>query len=406
MSETSENDIQHGPDVLESSSFGVNGNDLTTAAASQRVDNRIRHATHIVETRPAHNSEVETDGAGCKPRLHPDKKNHHHPAALPKPTSGVTVRNPYGKKSSSLLPMSTKSLFPNPLDLEGHPSDIESTPNDNSTSTDHNGAKEKDSTDGSVSQLASLSGHNHVLKVVDTTDGRNNVPKQEQSQPMSNLLQPWQRLPSQNLSFGSAEILSISECVQHSPLYFAQKVSIRCTGRLEQVVYGYPPIGKMEKSPVPLLSICLSDPLFPFYPQNSIPSPKRSSFPTTTPPQLWVIFRTPEYTGRIHKFNMGDLVTVLGELILWKTLTVDHHHQYVVQARLVIPVPPTSNLSLQWEALLVRRRFLIETRSIDKNNTNNQTTTSLQPGCGPPPYTGGRSTCEDPSITIGKNKTS
>jgi hypothetical protein len=42
----------------------------------------------------------------------------------------------------------------------------------------------------------------------------------------------WQRLPSQNLSFGSSEILTVDECITHATLY--QGRSIRTTGLLQQ----------------------------------------------------------------------------------------------------------------------------------------------------------------------------
>jgi hypothetical protein len=42
----------------------------------------------------------------------------------------------------------------------------------------------------------------------------------------------WQRLPSQNLSFGSSEILTVDECITHATLY--QGRSIKTTGLLQQ----------------------------------------------------------------------------------------------------------------------------------------------------------------------------
>lgn len=42
----------------------------------------------------------------------------------------------------------------------------------------------------------------------------------------------WERLPSKNLSFGSAEILTVDECVRHSALY--QGRAVRVTGQLHQ----------------------------------------------------------------------------------------------------------------------------------------------------------------------------
>jgi hypothetical protein len=42
----------------------------------------------------------------------------------------------------------------------------------------------------------------------------------------------WERLPSRNVSFGSAEILTVTECIQHAALY--QNRAIRVTGLLHQ----------------------------------------------------------------------------------------------------------------------------------------------------------------------------
>ena len=38
----------------------------------------------------------------------------------------------------------------------------------------------------------------------------------------------WERLPSRNVSFGSAEILTVTECIEHAPLY--ENRSVRVTG--------------------------------------------------------------------------------------------------------------------------------------------------------------------------------
>ncbi|OEU14795.1 hypothetical protein FRACYDRAFT_241349 [Fragilariopsis cylindrus CCMP1102] len=43
----------------------------------------------------------------------------------------------------------------------------------------------------------------------------------------------WERLPSRTISFGAAEILTVTECIQHSKLYYDQNCSIRVTGLLQ-----------------------------------------------------------------------------------------------------------------------------------------------------------------------------
>jgi len=59
------------------------------------------------------------------------------------------------------------------------------------------------------------------------------VPKQASTK--SGDLAYWERLPSRNLSFGSAEILTVTECIQHARLY--QDRSVRVTGLLHHRCY-------------------------------------------------------------------------------------------------------------------------------------------------------------------------
>jgi hypothetical protein len=189
---------------------------------------------------------------------------------------------------------------------------------------------------------------------------------------MSISLQPWQRLPSQSLSFGSAEILSVTECVQHAALYHQHGRSMRCTGAIQESLPDYPTVGKVASCPPPCLSVRLSDPLHGLLSGSSRNVNARA---TTEPsPQLWIVFRTPEQTGTVRTTRLGSAVTVLGEPLPLES------GDWALQVRLCLPVPPTANLALQWQALLLRRRHLIAT------TTTSEPDAVLWAGCGPPPY--------------------
>jgi len=188
------------------------------------------------------------------------------------------------------------------------------------------------------------------------------------SGPISVSLPPWQRLPSQNLSFGAAEILSVTECLQHAKLYHMHGRSIRCTGVIQEVLT-HPPKkdGLVQNSPC--LSVCLSDPLY-----HQHPSAKDNGA------SLWALFMTPEQTAVIRKTGVGCPVTVLGEPV---ESSFTPPGSWALRVRLCLPVAPTTNLALQWEALLLRRRHLQSTLRSTEVAAQGDVPRA---GCGPPPY--------------------
>ena len=260
------------------------------------------------------------------------------------------IRNPYGKKAPSIPPISTKPLFGAPT-VDANTTATEIIPT-HANSNDRLSSALEPSTTSEESGLSGLEATKH-------------------NGPMSISLQPWERLPSQNLSFGSAEILSIAECVEHAKLYHQQGMSVRCTGILQEVAEDNPLVGGREY-PNACLWVRLSDPLHAF---------GQTLGKTMRPPELWVLFVTPEFTGLIRKTRVGDPVTVLGELV-----TPTASHEFCLRARLWIPVAPTTNLALQREALLMRRRFLLSNSTFASMARPEEKDAVLRPGCGPPPY--------------------
>jgi hypothetical protein len=71
----------------------------------------------------------------------------------------------------------------------------------------------------------------------------------------------WQRLPSRNLSFQSAEILTVTECLQHTNLSSYLDRSVRLTGSiLERFVHSNSD-NAMNNTDTNMVSLVLSDPL-------------------------------------------------------------------------------------------------------------------------------------------------
>lgn len=291
-----------------------------------------------------------------------------------------TIRNPYQKRPSLLPPISTKPIYgisaaaQAPAKNSSHVAAALSLKAPPSTTT---------TTAAAATSPPLPDTNQHTL------DNTNN-PQQSTNDTLSTSayqgavsisLPPWQRLPSRNLSFGSAEILSVTECVRFAAALY-QGRSIRCTGVLKQVVMGqqegtnaHDPILSCL-SPPPFLAVRLSDPLHRYNDRN-----------TKEPngPQLWVIFPTSDATAAIHATPVGSAVTVLGEPV---PLKHSSHGGWGLCARLSLTVAPTTNLALEWQALQLRRRYLLSNSVVcnQQQERNNEHKEVLQAGCGPPPY--------------------
>jgi hypothetical protein len=95
--------------------------------------------------------------------------------------------------------------------------------------------------------------------------------------PMSVSLPLWKRLPSKSISFGSSEILTVSELCQHALLYYKATHSIRTTGVLRQKIY-YPVDGTNDDSGE--VSLLLEDPLVRFSASSNTRSVQKGLPPT------------------------------------------------------------------------------------------------------------------------------
>lgn len=272
----------------------------------------------------------------------------------PLPKKSRVMHNPYGKKASKPLPISQKPLY----------GETASSLTVSSSNLVETGQANKEGGDCSSTSRGFVD-----------PDAESKTPMEPpqtplyQGGPMSISLQPWQRLPSQTLSFGSAEILSVSECVQHAALYHQHGCSIRCTGAIQESLPDHPATGRIASCPPPCLSVRLSDPL-----HGVLSNSTSQAAATGDSPQLWIVFRTPEQTGTVRATRSGSTVTVLGEPLPLES------GDWALQVRLCLPVPPTANLALQWQALLLRRRHLLATTTPEPDAV-------LRAGCGPPPYT-------------------
>ena len=283
------------------------------------------------------------------------------PPAAKKPR---IIRNPYEKKTSSAPPISNQPLYGLSNSIPAAPSVSSET-----TKLDTASLHAVDRTATAVttnSALMSTSNAGIPSSQSENTANSSENPSMTYSGPMSISLQPWQRLPSQNLSFGSAEILSVTECVQHAKLYHSHGRSIRCTGIIQQVVT-HPTTDKIQNSPC--LSVRLSDPLCHHHHLNT----------TDKAASLWVVFMTPEQTAVIRTTGVGCPVTVLGEPFEYSSPPC-----WALRVRFCLSVASTTNLALQWEALLLRRRHLQSTTRSTKVEVQRN---MPRPGCGPPPYT-------------------
>lgn len=333
-------------------------------------------------------------------------------AAAPPVAKKPRIRNPYGKKSSALPPISQKPLYGldprsnNKTNHDHHGRFIDGTTR---TSSSLSGESEEDNnsaaarlatdsiaqydTDGSLAKVV----ENNAISTSPTTTTTSTARTTTSagpcySEPLSISLQPWQRLPTQSLSFGSAEILSISECLEHAQLYHQHGRSIRCTGIVEKIVSSLP--GRVVRAAPPCLSICLSDPLAKIHNQKSggtamTNSDNGNDSKPSSLPLFWAVFITPEQTGVIHSTAVGSLITVIGDVIPIELSSSMRgavassasalQRKWALRVRLCIPVAPTTNLALQREALLLRRRHLLSTAAPANGGV-------LKAGCGPPPY--------------------
>ena len=224
------------------------------------------------------------------------------------------------------------------------------------------------------------------------------------------------RLPSQNVSFGSAEILTVSELQKHAHLYVNRSVRItgvvlhrhvandgnvclvlndpslqkstakapprsilktpgggikrRLSGSVPRFVTRKRPLSSLKKPPPPP-------------PVNAI-----DSIVTSLMEQSSVLAYAVSKQMPVNDVAVGDLVMIIGEV---KTAPVDAVQSIIekwnektmttnsfLYARILRNVNGT-DMRLHDEALRMRRLHLLETCASEEGET-------LRPGCGPPPY--------------------
>jgi hypothetical protein len=193
----------------------------------------------------------------------------------------------------------------------------------------------------------------------------------------------WTRLPSNTITFGAAEILTVPECCQHASLYHEKQV--RVTGILRQRTASeegeitlelIDPLGQSKPSRVPPAT------------RNTTPThrspwlrPKRRSVglgglkrPVVKPAVPCVrALANPRHVARLETLVQGTLVMVMGQLVFEGT-------RFILEARLVQSVR-NSDMTLYVNSLKARRRLIHRQRKQQQEESS-----LLLLGCGPPPY--------------------
>lgn len=233
-----------------------------------------------------------------------------------------------------------------------------------------------------------------------------------------------ERLPSRNVSFGSAEILTVSELRKHVSHYVDQ--SVRITGFVLHrhvandgnvcLVLKDPSIQQRQPKAPPKsilktpgtaagikrrLSV-ESTPRFVMTrkrPHSSLKKPPPPSNPiesmvTSLINQQTVFIYAVSKQMPVNDASVGDLVMIIGEVKItpvpamedileqWNAKT-DITNSFVY-ARILRNVNGT-DMRLHDEALRMRRKYLMQS-SAQPTNEAGVSTRALRPGCGPPPY--------------------
>jgi hypothetical protein len=126
----------------------------------------------------------------------------------------------------------------------------------------------------------------------------------------------WQRLPSRNLSFQSAEILTVTECLQHTNLSVYADRSVRVTGSiLERLVHSNSD-NAVNNTDTNMVSLVLSDPLAALPPSRNALRRRSTSLGgntntvTTTANRRVSFPKTPTALNKIqHPGSSGNTLT-------------------------------------------------------------------------------------------------
>lgn len=210
----------------------------------------------------------------------------------------------------------------------------------------------------------------------------------------------WQRLPSQNLSFGSSEILTVGECITHSTLY--QGRCIRTTGILQTrncdgeagtvVLELSDPVAKPERScsttktplkrPLQVRPKTMQKP--GFIRKRKRPwfhgAPKLKSAAPAAPSKRLKVLVGVEHSC-LDELSVGSTVVMVIGTIL---------QNGYVQARIVQRMK-SFDMTFYTNALMARRKLIFQKHQILANQPPNQEQLPVEQsapihGCGPPPY--------------------
>ncbi len=201
-----------------------------------------------------------------------DSSTHTTPAT-------TTIRNPY-------LNLRNRTVQSEEISDGGAADDQQSDSNDVSEKVECPRFVEEKKDDESLA-------HNRELSTGTTSSGT----------PTPNTgLAFWERLPSKNLSFGSAEILTVDECVKHSAFYHGRHV--RVTGQLHQRTF----IGDDVATPRHVL-LELMDPIV-VSPQLVVTPAKTPSKPLYNTPGL--LLSTTKTPNSIEKTSYKTPIKTIG----------------------------------------------------------------------------------------------
>jgi hypothetical protein len=201
----------------------------------------------------------------------------------------------------------------------------------------------------------------------------------------------WTRRPSNTISIGAAEILTVPECCQHASLY--QEKQVRVTGILRQrtateegeiILELADPLGPSKPSRVPPATTATTTPTH----RSPWLRPKRRSVglgglkrPAVKPAAPCIrVLANPRHVARLETLVQGTLVMVMGQLVVAGTSTTTAPPRFVLEARLVQSVQ-NSDMTMYVNALKARRRLVHQ-----QQNHQQEESYMLLLGCGPPPY--------------------
>ena len=323
--------------------------------------------------------------------------NAKNPPALHRPTA---IRNPYASGRTSIG--SYKASTRNAIDS--------SSKNGSSSTTGTKLASEKAPRMTAVAAPTTLSGSHHKLR-----------------QQQSNELEYWERLPSRNVSFSPAEVLTVSECLKGhqsiARLYCEDGRSVRITGSLtSRSIYD----DKVElKLGDPLatttaavaetiqqklgaaaalkrkarLSLSGQDktrrkskkrPWFVSSSSKSMPGyPKPLQSKHSAPQSTLTVMVDPRCVAGsvLHKAVVGAFVTVIGEFVPANSNDIDEREDtahYNLEARTLTVSRIGTNMVLYQKALTMRRKSMYERYYYESDIPLSPN--KLMQGCGPPPY--------------------